>query len=67
MMHGDITYNDTVLKRNKLSIIFEDLEAARDTLNRVRDFVKNNPTIYLSTHTPEGYKNLEEKIIMKLD
>ena len=67
MMHGDVTYNDTALKRNKLSIVFEDLEAARDTLNRVREFVKNNPTIYLSTHTPEGYKNLEEKIIMKLD
>ena len=67
MMHGDVTYNDTALKKNKLSIVFEDLEAARDTLNRVREFVKNNPTIYLSTHTPEGYKNLEEKIIMKLD
>ncbi len=67
MMHGDVTYNDTALRRNKLSIVFEDLEAARDTLNRVRDFVKNNPTIYLSTHTPEGYKNLEEKIIMNLD
>ncbi len=67
MMHGDVTYNDTALKRNKLSIVFEDLAAARDTLDRVRDFIKNNPTIYLSTHTPEGYKNLEEKIIMKLD
>ena len=67
MMHGDVTYNDTALKKNKLSIVYEDLEAARDTLNRVREFVKNNPTIYLSTHTPEGYKNLEEKIIMKLD
>ena len=67
MMHGDVTYNDTALKRNKLSIVFEDVAAARDTLDRVREFIKNNPTVYLSTHTPEGYKNLEEKIIMKLD
>ena len=67
MLHGDVTYNDTALRRNKLSIVFEDVEAARDTLNRVREFVKNNPTVYLSTHTPEGYKNLEEKVIMKLD
>ena len=67
MMHGDVTYVDEALRRDKLSIVFEDLEAARDTLNRVREFIKNNPTIYLSTHTPEGYKNLEEKIIMKLD
>ena len=34
---------------------------------RVRDFIKNNPTVYLSTHTPEGYQNLEGKVIMKLD
>ncbi|MBQ7734206.1 MAG: MBL fold metallo-hydrolase [Synergistaceae bacterium] len=67
MMHGDVTYVDEALRRDKLSIVFEDLEAARDTLNRVREFVRNNPTIYLSTHTPEGYKNLEDKIIMKLD
>ncbi|MBQ6738162.1 MAG: MBL fold metallo-hydrolase, partial [Synergistaceae bacterium] len=45
MMHGDVTYVDEALKRNKLSIVYEDLEAARDTLNRVREFVKNNPTI----------------------
>lgn len=67
MMHGDVTYVDAALHANKLSIVFEDLEAARDTLNRVREFVRNNPTIYLSTHTPEGCKNLEGKIIMKLD
>ena len=67
MMHGDVTYVDAALHANKLSIVFEDLEAARDTLNRVRDFIRNNPTVYLSTHTPEGYKNLEGKIIMKLE
>ncbi len=67
MMHGDVTYVDAALHANKLSIIFEDIKAARETLDRVREFIKNNPTVYLSTHTPEGVKNLEEKIIMKLD
>ena len=67
MMHGDITYVDAALHANKLSIIFEDLAAARESLDRVREFVKHNPTIYLSTHTPEGVTNLEEKKIMKLD
>ncbi|MBQ7560496.1 MAG: MBL fold metallo-hydrolase [Synergistaceae bacterium] len=67
MFHGDVTYVDAALHANKLSIIFEDLEAARDTLNRVREFVKNNPTVYLSTHTPEGVTNLEQDLIMKLD
>ena len=67
MMHGDVTYVDAALHKNKLSIVFEDLAAARETLDRVREFIKHNPTIYLSTHTPEGVTNLEEKKIMKLD
>lgn len=44
----------------------EGKEAARDTLDKVREFIKNNPTVYLSTHCPEGYENLELKRVMKL-
>ncbi|MBQ9528365.1 MAG: hypothetical protein IJR68_12225, partial [Fretibacterium sp.] len=67
MMHGDVTYTDAALKEDKLSIIFEDQDAARDTLTKVREFIKANPTVYLSTHTPEGWQNLENKTVMKLD
>ena len=67
MIHGDITYIDEALYKNKLSVVFEDLPAARETLDRVRDFIRNHPTVYLSTHTPEGYENLEAKRIMDLD
>ena len=66
MFHGDVTYCDAALKANKLSIVFEDKEAARQTLDRVREFIKKNPTVYLSTHCPEGYENLELKRVMKL-
>ena len=66
MFHGDVTYCDAALKANKLSIVFEDKDAARQTLDRVREFIKDNPTIYLSTHCPEGYENLEMKRVMKL-
>ena len=66
MMHGDVTYCDAALKANKLSIVFEDKDAARETLDRVRQFIKDNPTVYLSTHCPEGYENLEMKRVMKL-
>ena len=44
----------------------EDMPAARDTLNRVRAFIKENKTVYLSTHTPLGYENLESQKIMEL-
>ena len=66
MMHGDVTYCDAALKANKLSIIFEDKDAARETLDRVCVFIQQNPTVYLSTHCPEGYENLDMKRVMKL-
>ena len=67
MIHGDVTYTDEALYENKLSIIFEDKEKARKTLDNVREFIRNNKTIYLSTHTPLGYENLENKTIIDLD
>jgi len=67
MIHGDITYVDEALYEDKLSIVFDDLTAARETLNRVREFVRNHPTVYCGTHTPQGYENLEAKRVMDLD
>ncbi|MBO7210035.1 MAG: MBL fold metallo-hydrolase [Methanobrevibacter sp.] len=67
MIHGDITYTDEALYANKLSIIFEDLPKARETLDNVREFISNNPTVYLSTHTPYGPENLEDKKIVDLN
>ncbi|MBR3661854.1 MAG: MBL fold metallo-hydrolase [Alphaproteobacteria bacterium] len=67
MMHGDVTYTDEALYENKLSVVYEDKSAARETLNRVRDFVKNHPTVYMGTHTPLGYENLEAKRVVDLN
>ncbi len=67
MMHGDVTYTDEALYENKLSVVYEDRAAARDTLDRVRAFIRKNPTVYCSTHTPLGYENLEAKRIVDLD
>ena len=67
MIHGDVTYTDEALYANKLSIVFEDLAAARETLDRVRAFVSAHPTVYLSTHTPLGWENLEAKRVVDLN
>ena len=67
MLHGDITYADEALHENKLSVVFDDLPAARETLDRVREFIRNHPTVYCSTHSPQGYENLEAKRVMDLD
>lgn len=67
MLHGDITYVDEALYQNKLSVVFDDLVSARETLDRVREFIKNHQTVYCGTHTPQGYENLEAKRVMDLD
>ena len=67
MIHGDITYVDEALYENKLSIVYDDKDAARETLDRVREFIRNHPTVYCGTHTPQGYENLEAKRVMDLD
>lgn len=66
MFHGDVTYTDEALRRNELSVVFEDKELAMKTLEKVREFIKQNKTIYLSTHTPESLTSLEQKKIMIL-
>ena len=66
MLHGDITYVDEALYENKLSVVFEDLAAARETLDRVRAFICDHPTVYCGTHTPQGYENLEAKRVIDL-
>lgn len=67
MLHGDITYVDEALYENKLSVVFDDKDAARETMDRVREFVKDHPTVYCGTHTPQGYENLEAKRVIDLD
>ncbi len=67
MIHGDVTYTDEALYADKLSVVFEDIEKARETLDRVREFIKGNPTVYLSTHTPLGPENLENKYVVDLE
>lgn len=67
LLHGDITYVDEALYENKLSVVFEDKAAARETLDRVRAFVSSHPTVYCGTHTPQGYENLEAKRVIDLE
>ena len=66
LIHGDVTYTDEALYANKLSVVYEDITLARETLDRVREFVASNPTVYLSTHTPLGVENLEAKRVVDL-
>ena len=65
MIHGDLTYTDEAMYENKLSVVFEDIDMARETMDTVREFIREHPTVYVSTHTPLGYENLEAKRVMR--
>ncbi|MBR4337253.1 MAG: MBL fold metallo-hydrolase [Bacteroidaceae bacterium] len=67
MFQADITYVDEALYENKLSVVFDDLAVARETMDHVREFIRQQPTVYCGTHTPQGYENLEAKRVMDLD
>lgn len=67
MLHGDITYVDEALYRNKLSVVFEDIKEARVTMDRVREFVSKHPTVYIGTHSPQGVESLEAKRVIDLN
>lgn len=67
MFQADITYADEALYENKLSVVFDDLAAARETMDRVREFVISHSTVYMGTHTPQGYENLEAKRVIDLN
>ena len=67
LIHGDVTYTDVALYANKLSVVFDDLAAARETLDHCRAFCRARPTVWLGTHTPEALENLEAKRVIDLD
>ena len=41
MIHNDITYVDEALYADKFFVVFENLGAARETLDCVREFPRN--------------------------
>ena len=52
--------------RNKLSVVFDDKDAARETLDRCRAFCAARPTVWLGTHTPEALESLEQHRVVDL-
>ena len=52
MIHGDISYTDEAIYADKLSVVYDDIHLTRSTQNTIREFIRNHPTVYCSTHTP---------------
>ena len=61
------TYIDEAMYADKLSVVYDDIYLARSTQNSIREFIRNHPTVYCGTHTPQGYESLESMRAMDLD
>ena len=66
--------NEEQFKQHHYDIVLGDNEMSLravfgycETLHRVREFVSKNPTVYMGTHTPLGYENLEAKRVVDLN
>lgn len=66
MFAGDTTVSDQALNYAEVLIVHEDIEAAKDSLKKIRKFIQMYPTIYLTAHEPESHNSLLEKRIMNL-
>ena len=66
LIHGDVTYTDVAFYKNKLSVVYDDKAAARETLDRCRAFCAARPTVWLGTHTPEALESLEQHRVVDL-
>ena len=62
MFEGDITYIDEALYANKLSVVYDDLPAARETMDRVREFIRNQPTVYCGTQEAKRVMDLDNPV-----
>jgi len=64
------TYGNSIIIAENEGLFYmfhDDIHLARSTQNQIIEFIKNNPTVYLSTHSPQGRENLEAKRVMDLD
>lgn len=55
---GDASFSAHQVERQIVAGICADVRAARQTLRRLRDFMKTYPTVYLPSHDPEAADRL---------
>lgn len=60
MMAGDLTYNLNTLKKEIPDVVLMN-KAAQETVSKVHQYVKANPTVYLSSHDWNAEKILAQK------
>lgn len=58
---GDTSYSEALMLDGAVDGVTPDLRAARDTLQRIREFTRQRPVVYLPSHDPEAGARLEAR------
>ena len=61
---GDTSYSEAHLLRRTIDGVTLNVKASRQTLDRINQFVRENPTVYLPTHDPDSAARLEERRVV---
>ena len=60
---GDTSFDEAQLKKDVVAGICEDVPEARNTLERIRTFVREHPTVYLPSHDPQSGARLAQNLV----
>ena len=61
---GDASYTQQLMLDQQIDGVALNVQEARQTLRRIRQFVQATPTIYLPTHDPESSKRLANRNVV---
>lgn len=58
---GDTSYTQALLVEGAIDGVAPDERAARETLDRIREFARQRPIVYLPSHDPEAGRRLDAR------
>lgn len=58
---GDTSYTEKFMLEQAIDGVSPNEQAARQTLKRIREYVRMVPTVYLPSHDPEASERLSQR------
>jgi N-acyl homoserine lactone hydrolase len=58
---GDTSYSEALMLDGAVDGVTPDVRTAGETLDRIREFTRQRPVVYLPSHDPEAAERLEAR------
>ena len=62
---GDSSYTQALMLEGAIDGVAPDERAARETLDRIREFTRQRPVVYLPSHDPQAGRRLDARDLVK--